>query len=388
KLLRRALDKASEHSPPDSQRMAAALLGLSQVSLRLGQLEEARHHLERAVRLLVPAREDAEPGLVQRARAAAWLPGSEPLAHGLLHTLARVLEQEGDLAGAEWLLEQALLALRDRAGRPMDPDTAVELGALRLRLGDAVGAVRLLEFTLAELEPRQDMPRERLVPVMVTLAAALRGTGDVARAEALARRVREAQATREDLDSAVDPLMPAAAGTKGSVPAPVRSEELRALTRRAEEEEDLAKAARTALLRVDVEGRQGAWARAREAADEALQLARRAGEDALVAEAYRLRADACLHGSLYEDAQLGYEEAIRRYALLGHERMEAQSRMLLVALLLQLRRLERVAEHVDWLRRYAARGAATEDEQGELRALLRLADTLPGQGTGGKDPLQ
>jgi tetratricopeptide (TPR) repeat protein len=397
-LLLRALRKADAMTPVDMGRLSRTLTNLAKAHRLRGAPQEARECLQRAFGQLTSSLGGEAPalGLLEGTLAVVEEHGAEQVGREFLAELAEQLEQQGDAAGAERLLQRSLTqqeagtesgllsGLQTESNFFSELQVVVSLARVKLRLGDAGGAAGLLERALERLEHlppafRIRAPDTRILSLMTMLASAYRNAGDEVRADALAERVRALTGSRP-LESATR------LHARQDLPAPVRAEGMRQLVHRAVAEDNLAEAARAALLRVDLEGRQGAWERAREAADQALQLARRAGDDPLVAEAYRLHADASLHGSLYEDARMGYEEAIRRYDALGNVRMAASARSLLVALLLQLRRLEGLDEHVEWLREYLRGGAAPEDEQREMGELLKLADALPPRQAGARDP--
>lgn len=140
--------------------------------------------------------------------------------------------------------------------------------------------------------------------------------------------------------------------------------------------------ARAVFSLADFHGRRGGWERAAALAEHALRAARRANEPDLIARAYRLRADAALHGSRYEDARLSYEEAIRRLDQLGAEQMAATTRLLYVNLLLQLNRREAAVRHVDRLRGYLAHAPASWPYHAEAARTLRLFDGSATEGEG------
>lgn len=288
----------------------------------------------------------------------------EGLGHEQLVVLAEKLERSGDLTGAERLLEKAL----DSEELPLHAlkrtRLLVSLGRVKLRLGDSRGAVPLLSQALEIEEKAWGAEHEEVLSVMTLLAAACRDSGDTARAESLSRRTQLLAGTREQSAARVH--------ARTDIPAPARAESMRQLARAALEAEDPHAAAQAALLRVDIEGRRGAWEEARRAAKEALALARQADDEYLITEAYRLHGDASLHGSLYEDARMSYAEAIRRYDALGNIRMAARVRSLLVSLLIQLRRMEGIATHASWLQRYLEEGSAPQDERQDIEELLAL----------------
>jgi hypothetical protein len=74
----------------------------------------------------------------------------------------------------------------------------------------------------------------------------------------------------------------------------------------------------------------------------------------------------------YENAQLFYEEAIRRYDALDRAREVADARLLLVTLLIQLGR-PCGAGHVEGLRAYASRPGLSPEARREVEDVLRLA---------------
>jgi tetratricopeptide (TPR) repeat protein len=141
-----------------------------------------------------------------------------------------------------------------------------------------------------------------------------------------------------------------------------------------QEADDPTRGARAHFLLAELEGRQGAWEQARTNAQQGLRLALRTSTPALVAEGYRLLGDTALHGSFYEEAQLSYEEAIRRQDELGELQRAAQTRALLVTLLLQLGRLEDIHQHGRWLREHLSAPELTEEDRQDLREVLALVD--------------
>ncbi len=153
----------------------------------------------------------------------------------------------------------------------------------------------------------------------------------------------------------------------------VKAEALHEALAAARQGNDPANGARAHLLLVDLEGRRGAWEQARTSARQGLQLALRAEVPSLVAEGYRLLGDAALHGSFYEEARMSYEEAIRRYDGLREHRRAAQTRALLVTLMLQLGRFDGVEAHVRWFEAHQQHPALTEEDRNDLREVLVLA---------------
>ncbi|HYO59998.1 TIR domain-containing protein [Archangium sp.] len=153
----------------------------------------------------------------------------------------------------------------------------------------------------------------------------------------------------------------------------VKAEALHEALAAAQQGNDSANGARAHLLLADLEGRRGAWEQARASARQGLQLALRAEVPSLVAEGYRLLGDAALHGSFYEEARMSYEEAIRRYDGLKEHRRAAQTRALLVTLLLQLGRFDGIEAHVRWFEAHQQHPALTEEDRSDLREVLALA---------------
>jgi tetratricopeptide (TPR) repeat protein len=109
--------------------------------------------------------------------------GAQAAGESLLARAAE-LEQGGELAEAERLLEQALEAGELPAGSRAAAMEAV--GRVKLRLGDAGGACRWLEQALRAHERRRQQSREPVAWLHLVLAAAWRRAGEERRAEALA----------------------------------------------------------------------------------------------------------------------------------------------------------------------------------------------------------
>jgi tetratricopeptide (TPR) repeat protein len=124
----------------------------------------------------------------------------------------------------------------------------------------------------------------------------------------------------------------------------------------------------------ELDGREGGWESARRLFERGIAHAKRADEAPLIAEGYRLLADAALHGSDYENAQIYYQGAIRGWDALGRAREAADARLLLVVLLIQLGRPKSGAGHVGWLRDYEGRAELSQEERGEVNQVLRLAE--------------
>ena len=121
-------------------------------------------------------------------------------------------------------------------------------------------------------------------------------------------------------------------------------------------------------------GLDGNWEPARRLAKQSLALAERAEEPLLIAESYRLLADAALHGLDYENAKLFYEEAARRFDALDLPKAASAARLLLVPLLLQFGHVERSARHVVWLRAFLGRAEPGPEDRSDIEDVLRLAD--------------
>lgn len=137
---------------------------------------------------------------------------------------------------------------------------------------------------------------------------------------------------------------------------------------------DLAKASASAYRLGELDGREGGWERARRFFERGLAHAKRAQQPALVAEGHRLLADAALHGSDYENAELYYEVATREWDALSRAREAADTRLLLVPLLIQLGRSRKGAAHVAWLRENGDHMDLSPETRRELEDVLRLAD--------------
>ena len=129
-------------------------------------------------------------------------------------------------------------------------------------------------------------------------------------------------------------------------------------------------------------GRAGGWEAARLLAEQSLALAKRADQPLLAAESYRLLADAALHGSDYENAQLFYEETIRRADALDRTEDATAARLLLVSLLLQLGHIRRGVAHVARLRALLANAEIGREDRGEIEDVLRLADAAQAEAAG------
>jgi tetratricopeptide (TPR) repeat protein/RecA/RadA recombinase len=137
---------------------------------------------------------------------------------------------------------------------------------------------------------------------------------------------------------------------------------------------DIPQAAASAYRLGEIHGREGGWEAARRYFERGLEHAQRAREPSLLAEGYRLLADAAFHGSDYESARVYYEGAIRAWDALGRQQEAADARLLLVALLVQLGRARSGARHAEWLRAYGERAKLSPEGRDELERVLRLTD--------------
>ena len=140
---------------------ASCLLGLARVYLGQEDRAHARLTLKRLIDV-EPTHCEAQSHLalldLREGNAAAWstleslsnLPGAGFFEH---HNLAQVLQEKGDLAGAEAAL------LRADKSQPDNPFVLAELGMLALGRHDAAAAVKHLKRA-AELMPNEWVPQQ------------------------------------------------------------------------------------------------------------------------------------------------------------------------------------------------------------------------------------
>jgi tetratricopeptide (TPR) repeat protein len=307
---------------------------------------------------------------------------------------------------------ERVLLLLDKALAPRDPrqgDILLRLAESLLQIGEHEEALPLFDraLDLEAAQPTLDFKRvSRLVVSQMiytkeigarttvflerVLSLTRRATsGNSAEANLVAKLVTQLLHSPEPVASSIAPaplLLTPSPGAGAESPEralrlarrsqirdEVKAEAFREALAAAQHGNDPANGARAHLLLADLAGRRGAWEQARASARQGLQLALRAGTPVLVAESYRLIGDAALHGSFYEEARISYEEAIRRYDRLEEQRRAAQTRALLVTLLLQLGRLEGVEEHVRWFEAHQQHPALAEEDRRELREVLVLA---------------
>lgn len=267
--------------------------------------------------------------------------------------------------------------------RPVDAELLENAEALaRVSVAPTPWQIALQERLAEVYRRRGDHPRALHFLMLTGLfAAPLRATHGDLYAIVEARRA-ELTAEMSDLDGARRSLTEALAAAQRQPsgdgdrwrdidPAAYQGA-LAAAVATAERLGDPGSAARAAFLLADSHGRQGGWERAAPIAEQALRAARRAGEPLLIARAYRLLADAALHGSRYEDARASFEEAIRRFDELGADEQAATSRLLYVALLLQLDRREAALRHAAPLRDYLRRAPDDWPYREEAGQALRL----------------
>jgi tetratricopeptide (TPR) repeat protein len=272
----------------------------------------------------------------------------------LLPTLAEVLHELGDLKTARQLLERADAM---SAGMSVLPRvrTKLRLGLLYHKQEAADESQRYFADALSLIEALPEgHPARALMEVMSRTKPSPEVLAPEVGADALERALQLFHRT--------------------DVPDSAKRAALQRALATAQEADDPTRGARAHFLLAELEGRQGAWEQARTNAQQGLQLALRTSTPALVAEGYRLLGDTALHGSFYEEAQLSYEEAIRRQDELGEFQRAAQTRALLVTLLLQLGRLEDVHQHGRWLREHLSAPELTEEDRQDLREVLALVD--------------
>jgi tetratricopeptide (TPR) repeat protein len=309
---------------------------------------------------------------------------------------------------------ERVLSLLDGALTPTDQRRGSLLSRLAeslLQVGEHEAALSLLDQAL-DVEAAKPAPDARHLSSLVTIWLMHGGRQHDAGADALLARVLSLTRRRPSrgraaaarlsrllvhLLHASEPVAPRAAPSSPlQIPSPgagaesleralrllrknkvrdeFKAEALREVLAAAQQGGDPANGARAQLLLADLEGRRGAWEQAYSSARQGLQLALRAEAPCLVAEGYRLLGDAALHGSLYEEARMSYEEAIHRYDSLGEHRRAAQTRALLVTLLLQLGRPDGIEAHVRWFEAHQQHPALTEEERNELREVLALVN--------------
>jgi len=314
---------------------------------RIATMAAALNDVERA-RVLVEG--------VLKACETTWEP-SAPAWAELLPTLAEVFHKLGDLKTARQLLERvdsmnAGSAVTNVLTRAM---TMLQLGLLCLDQEDVDTGKRYFADARSLLNALPEgHPARALLAVMRRTEPSQEEPAPEVGADALERALQLFHRT--------------------DVPDSARRAALQRALATAQEADDPTRGARALFLLAELEGRQGAWEQARTNAQQGLQLALRTGTPALVAEGYRLLGDTALHGSFYEEAQLSYEEAIRRQDELGEFQRAAQTRALLVTLLLQLGRLEDVHQHGRWLREHLSAPELTEEDRQDLREVLALVD--------------
>jgi len=290
---------------------------------------------------------------ILKACETTWEP-SAPAWVELLPTLAEVLHELGDLKTARQLLERADAM---SAGMSVLPRvrTKLRLGLLYHKQEAADESQRYFADALSLIEALPEgHPARALMEVMSRTKPSPEVLAPEVGADALERALQLFHRT--------------------DVPDSAKRAALQRALATAQEADDPTRGARAHFLLAELEGRQGAWEQARTNAQQGLQLALRTSTPALVAEGYRLLGDTALHGSFYEEAQLSYEEAIRRQDELGEFQRAAQTRALLVTLLLQLGRLEDVHQHGRWLREHLSAPELTEEDRQDLREVLALVD--------------
>ncbi|WP_235216657.1 tetratricopeptide repeat protein [Archangium violaceum] len=367
RLLERAVDISLHRLGEHHLETAYLLTELARGCARFGERVRARLHAERALAILEKGSSPSDPqllrGLLRIAEVLAEV--GERTAAGEILERALALQEAAavpDFMELKVLVEQALfLELEDEGQRTVTDvllSRVLEL-ARRAPLGGQFERSRLEDFVSTILRSRQATPSsDTPVPFLAPTAGA--AAGPLTRALALL-------SSRDTSESE-------------------KSRVLRQAIEEARQGDDPSNGARAFFLLADLEGRRGAWEKARESAGQGLQLALRAGVPGLVAEGYRLLADAALHGSYYEEARMSYEEAVRRYDVLGDRLRAARTRALLVALLLQLGRHDEAAAHVRWMREHLADPVLTQDARHDMQEILRLVErrTLSSQGQGAR----
>jgi tetratricopeptide (TPR) repeat protein len=181
---------------------AQALLGAEDGAPLMGVEEETSHLLDRVAsyrHAALAAYERARP-LFQRALAIRekMLGGEHPLTAASLNNLARLLWDEGDLAGAQPLFERSL-AIRERTLGRDHARTAASLNNLSSLLqsrGDPVGARPLSERALAICERTLGPEHPGTAASLANLARVLRDLREFEAAQPIAER---ALAIRERL---------------------------------------------------------------------------------------------------------------------------------------------------------------------------------------------
>jgi tetratricopeptide (TPR) repeat protein len=146
-------------------------------------------------------------------------------------------------------------------------------------------------------------------------------------------------------------------------------------------EGDAGNAARAALLLGAHQGQIGGWEEAQRVLQQGLRLAQQSNNPSLVAEAHRLLGDAFLQGSLYEQARLSYEDAIRRFEAIGEDRRALDTRLLLLPLLVQFGKLASIPRHLDALRKALA--GLDGDLRSEVSEVVELAEKALQTSAGG-----
>jgi tetratricopeptide (TPR) repeat protein len=335
-------------------------------------------HFETVHHLTELARTHAEFGRHSKTRSSVThalslldkvLVPSDPRYGDLLFTLAESLIQVEERAEAHRLLERAL----DAEGARETPDVnrisrLVMAALIYTDKSNKAGTDALLEqaLSLARRSNVQTLASARLLEEFVVHVLH--------------------NSVPEELPTTRSPLHTPSPGTsaepleralrlyrRSNVRDELKAEALEEALAAAQQGNDPANGARALFLLADLHGRRGAWEQARANARQGLQLSLRADLPALVVEGYRLLGDASLHGSFYEEARMSYEEAIRRYDVLGEHRRSAQTRSLLVTLLLQLGRHDGLEEHVRWLEAHREDPSLTKDDQQDLGEVLALA---------------
>lgn len=420
--LERALAATQRAYGPNHRNIVSILLLLVAIG---EQGPESQPLLERAIAIVESIQgSDGEMvgnRLLERALAIVEkIHGHEhPAVANTLSDLASTLLAQGRPAQARPLFERAL-AMREKHYGPERSEVAVNLAllaAVLCDLGEGTEALPLVERALMIYEKSTAPDNEHIVDALSRSAKGLRNLRYLPAARHLLQRllkvvmrVYEHDHSRVleaivDLAVVLSPLdhpsdalsfLESAVGITEKVRGPDhpdvaallldlamvlrdlgRPAEARPLLERAlrlcERAEDHARAAAAAYRLGELHGREGGWETARRLFERGLKLAKRVDSPVLVAEGYRLIADAALHGLDYENAQLCYEEAIRRWDALDRPREAADARLLLVTLLLQLGRSRGGARHVAWLRAHLDRPELSLEARREIEDVLRLA---------------
>jgi nucleoside phosphorylase/Tfp pilus assembly protein PilF len=327
-LIERALAIDETAYGPEHPSVAIRLTNLALVHMDLAQPAAARPLLERALAI----------------DEATYGPDHPNVARNLSH-LALVHVSMGEHAAARPLFERALRLAEDKYG-PNHPIVAIRLSNLagvNMDLGEPAVARPLLEDALRIDEATYGAHHPAVAKDLSNLAALYAQLDQPAEARVFVERALAAA------EKAYAPDHPALARLRSNLAVVLHR---------------LAQAY----------GRDGGWETARSLAEQVRDLAERADEPLLVAESYRLLADAALHGSDYENAKIFYEEAIRRADELDRPKAAAAARLVLVPLLIQFGHLARSARHVAWLRAHLASAELAPRDRADIEDVLRVAD--------------